>query len=290
VAISLDDGEVIKLVSGSDLYGYPTVNPDGSLLAWIQWSHPNMPWDSTELFLAAVQANGSLSAPQKIAGAGESITQPRWSPSGKLYYVSDRDNWWNIYNSDGEQLSLERAEFATPYWQFGMSCFDFIDSERMAGICSSNGRRIAGMLEEKSFSPLPSIYDNHYSACTHEGRLCTVASNKQCGPRIVAIEQNGDCEVLYNPSALALDEADISTPRTLYFDSGGAQVHAFYYPPCNGKFTKVEGEQPPLIAMCHGGPTDATDSSLSLQIQYWSSRGFAVVDINYRCSTGLGRE
>src|SRR6266567_1468740 len=198
VSVSLDgSGKSQVLVSGSDFYSSPRLSPDGSRLAWLTWNHPNMPWDSTELWVGNIGEDGSIVQSQRITGStNESIFQPEWSPDGILHFVSDKTGWWNLYRwQDGSAVALHEmeAEFGVPQWAFGYSTYAFVSS------------------------------------------------------------------------------------------------YALFYPPKNRDYTAPQGELPPLLVESHGGPTGMTYSELDLEIQYWTSRGIAVLDVNYGGSTGYGR-
>ena len=297
-AISLNSEHPIveKLVSGADFYAYPRLSPDQNKLCWIEWNHPNMPWDATQLWQATI-ANGELTEKTLVAGADNSsaIFQPHWSPDSTLYYVSDKNNWWNIYRLENGTaipvLEME-AEFATPLWQLGMTTFDFIDANTIACVWTDSGLWHSGFINITTGAL--TIADHQYSslqavAC-HQGSVYMVAGAAALANQIVGIDGSTQVTSVYAPSTLDVDQANIAQPESIWFPSGNnQQVHAFYYPPTSAQWVGQDNEQPLVIAMCHGGPTGATSSALNLKIQYWTNRGFAVVDINYRGSTGFGR-
>ena len=297
-AISLNSEHPIveKLVSGADFYAYPRLSPDQNKLCWIEWNHPNMPWDATQLWQATI-ANGELTEKTLVAGADNSsaIFQPHWSPDSTLYYVSDKNNWWNIYRlENGTAISVleMEAEFATPLWQLGMTTFDFIDANTIACVWTDSGLWHSGFINITTGAL--TIADHQYSslqavAC-HQGSVYMVAGAAALANQIVGIDGSTQVTSVYAPSTLDVDQANIAQPESIWFPSGNnQQVHAFYYPPTSAQWVGQDNEQPLVIAMCHGGPTGATSSALNLKIQYWTNRGFAVVDINYRGSTGFGR-
>ena len=296
-AINIATGAVSTLKSGADFYAYPRISPDNQQLCWIEWQHPNMPWDSTQLWCAQLTVDG-LSDLALIAGGdnNQAIFQPSWSPDNQLHYVSDKDNWWNIYTANGEPVLSKDAEFATPLWQFGMSTYDFIDANTIGCLWTDQGLWHSGFIDIATgqLSNTESQYSSLAAACCHQGRLYMVAGAAPLANQIVGIERygaNSKLTSVYAPSTLDLDSADIAQPEPLFFPSGnGEQVHAFFYPPTNAQYQGADNELPPVIALCHGGPTGATDSGLNLKIQYWTNRGFAIVDINYRGSTGFGRK
>ena len=301
-AISLSDAEsnIEKLVSGADFYAYPRISPNGQKLSWIEWYHPNMPWDATHLFTADLSDTGSLGNRTRVAGAdnNQAIFQPQWSPDNQLYFVSDKNDWWNIYRLDGDHatpiLEME-AEFATPLWQFGMSCYDFIDHQTIGCLYTQNGTWHCGLINTASgqLTTVECPYSSMQAMVCHQRAMYMVAGAAALPSELVEVSEAIDGRVqvkpIYSPATLTLDTANFSQPQSILFASGDTQVHAFYYPPTHPKYCGLDSEKPPLIALCHGGPTGATDSSLNLKLQYWTSRGFAVVDINYRGSTGFGR-
>ena len=295
--ISLITGDISVLVSGADFYAYPRLSPDQQQLCWIEWQHPNMPWDSTQLWSAKLQ-NGHLYEKTLVAGSGnnEAIFQPSWSPDNQLYYVSDKDNWWNIHRANGEPVLSKAAEFAMPLWQFGMSTYDFIDPNTIGCIWTEQGLWHSGFISITTgrLSVTESQFSSLESACCHQGQLLVVAGAAAIANQIIGIEPNSDKHnftAVYAPSSLDLTADDIAQPQSLFFPTGDNQLaHAFFYPPTNAQYQGLDNERPLVIALCHGGPTGATDSGLNLKIQYWTNRGFAVVDINYRGSTGFGRQ
>jgi dipeptidyl aminopeptidase/acylaminoacyl peptidase len=299
VSIAIGDGSLSTLVSGADFYAYPRISPDSKQLCWIEWQHPNMPWDSTQLWMANL-TDGALNNKTLMAGAdnNEAIFQPQWSPDNQLYFVSDKNNWWNIYRiENGSSLPVLEmdAEFATPLWQFGMSTYDFIDADSIACIWTAKGIWHSGFIDITSgrLNPIDCHYSSMQALTCHQNKLYIVAGAAALPSELISISPRAAVESIYSPATLALDPADLAEPQSILFSSGSdqdsQQVHAFYYPPTNGQYCGVEGELPPVIALCHGGPTGATDSGLNLKLQYWCNRGFAVVDINYRGSTGFGR-
>ena len=314
-AISLDNGNVIQLIEGADFYGYPCISPNQQCLCWIQWHHPNMPWDESQLWTAEITEIGALENLTQVAGKrAESIFQCRWSPDNYLYFVSDRNNWWNLYRyTDGDITPVleKEAEFATPYWQFGMSTFDFVDKDHIGCLWTENGIWHSGVITLSNYKSTKHNPGNHnltnreklsaalaksdipfsslLSACCHHGALFAVASSPTKPWQLIKIEPDSFTD-LYAPASLQIDTGYLSKPQSIQFETADQQqVQAFFYPPTHQSLCGEESELPPVITMCHGGPTGATDSALNLKIQFWTSRGFAVVDVNYRGSTGFGR-
>lgn len=296
IALNDDRASIKKLQSGADFYAYPRLSPDQTRLCWIQWSHPNMPWDSSELCLANLGQTG-MSKPRVIAGSqgDEAIFQPHWSPDNNLYFVSDKTNWWNIYRFDGSKnipvLALD-GEFATPLWQFGMATYDFIDTNTIACLWTDKGLWHSGFIDiaTAQLSPIISPYSSMHALTCHQGCLYTIAGAAALPNQLISIDQEAVITTIYAPATLDVETTNLAQPTSIFFPSGNHQmVHAFFYHPTSASYCGQANELPPVIVMCHGGPTGATDSGLNLKLQYWTSRGFAVVDINYRGSTGFGR-
>jgi dipeptidyl aminopeptidase/acylaminoacyl peptidase len=299
VSIDLNHSDRIQvLVSGSDFYASPRLNPDGSKLAWLSWNHPNMPWDGTELWVADVKEDGSLSSPQLIAGGPEeSIFQPEWSPDGILYFVSDRTNWWNLYRwEDGniEPMCEMAAEFGKPLWVFGMSTYTFVNGNSI--LCTYTTQGIWHLaqidLTTKQLEKIDTPYTEIGSLEVADGFVLMNAGSATEPNSIVELDlATGKTEILRRSTDIAIDSGYLSIPQSIEFPTeNGLTAHAFFYPPQNQDYIAPETEKPPLLVRSHGGPTAATSSIFNLRIQYWTSRGFAVLDVNYGGSTGYGRE
>jgi dipeptidyl aminopeptidase/acylaminoacyl peptidase len=289
-------GEV--LVSGNDFYSSPRVSPDGSRLAWLTWSHPNMPWDGCELWIGTFGEDGSIVKSERIAGGREeSIFQPEWSPDSVLYFVSDRSGWWNLHlvNSDGsvERLREMQAEFGMPQWGFGMSTYACESAERIVCAYIENGISQLALLDTrtKKFEPIVSPYTDIRFVRASPGYAVMRAGSPTEAAAIVRLDlETRTFKVLRRSSTLEIDTAYLSTPRAVEFPTeDGRTAHGFFYPPKNRDYSAPDGEQPPLLVESHGGPTAAAATALSLGIQYWTSRGIAVLDVNYGGSTGFGR-
>ena len=292
--------EPITLFSGSDFCSTPCLSPDGSVLAWLSWDHPNMPWDGSRLWSARFRQDGSLETPSLVAGGDrESIFQPHWSPDGVLYFVSDRTNWWNLYalrNGDIEPIAPMDAEFARPQWMFGTATYGFQSDRRIICSYTQGGvwRQAVIDLDSKNVEPWPAHYTEMYRGdlAVDSTQAVMVAGSPSEPYSIVRVDlDSGATSVLRRATSTAVDPAYLSTPEPIEFPTeNGATAHALYYPPKNGDFTPLAGELPPVLVKSHGGPAGAAGASLDLVIQYWTSRGFAVVDVNYGGSTGYGRE
>jgi dipeptidyl aminopeptidase/acylaminoacyl peptidase len=289
-------GEV--LVSGNDFYSSPRVSPDGSRLAWLTWNHPNMPWDGSELWVGTFGEDGSIVKSKRIAGGREeSIFQPEWSPDSTLYFVSDRSGWWNLHrvNSDGsvEPLREMQAEFGMPQWGFGMSTYACESAERIVCAYIENGISQLALLDTrtKKFEPIVSPYTDIRFVRASPGYAVMRAGSPTEAAAIVRLDlETRTFKVLRRSSTLEIDAAYLSTPRAVEFPTeDGRTAHGFFYPPKNRDYSAPDGERPPLLVESHGGPTAAAATALSLGIQYWTSRGIAVLDVNYGGSTGFGR-
>jgi dipeptidyl aminopeptidase/acylaminoacyl peptidase len=292
-------GEQQVLVSGYDFYSSPRLNRDRSQLAWLCWNHPNMPWDGTELWVADVQADGSLANQKLVAGGiDESIFQPEWSPEGELHFISDRTGWWNLYrwrNNKIEALCPMEAEFGLPQWVFGMSTYAFREDENNGIVCSyvEHGFSRLAILDTATgkLEKIETPYTRIDGICTEDDRAVFVAASPTEATSIVSFDlTTRTFETLRRSSDLTIDSGYVSRPRPIEFPTeNNLTAHAFFYAPCNQDFSALESEKPPLLVMIHGGPTAATSPTLRLGIQYWTSRGIAVLDVNYGGSTGYGR-
>ncbi len=290
----LTSGEV--LVKGPDFVASPRVNPDGTQLAWLAWDHPNMPWDGTSLMLADLGPSG-LANPRPVAGGpDESVFQPQWSPQGELHFVSDRSGWWNIYrlsdNAQAGALCPMSAEFGLPQWAFGMRTYGFLDDGRIAAAYTQDGVWRLGIIGTGgTVAPVRLAYTDISGIQLSGSKALFVGASATRPAAVICLHlDTGDQEVIKRSTELTIDPGYLSVPEPIsYPTAGGAVAHAFYYPPVNRDVAMPAGERPPLLVRSHGGPTGATSRSFNLSIQFWTSRGFAVLDVNYRGSTGYGR-
>jgi dipeptidyl aminopeptidase/acylaminoacyl peptidase len=290
-----DGGRV--LVSGNDFYASPRLSPDGTHLAWLTWNHPDMPWDATELWVAQVREDGTLWQARRVAGgAGESIFQPEWSPEGELHFASDRTGWWNLYRlrSGGAQaLHPMEAEFGRPQWQFGSSTYAFAAPHRIYCAYTQHGRwRLASLdTETGELTPIETAYTEIGDVRAADGYVVFVGGSPDAPTALVQLEAaTSRMEVLHRAGELELDRAYLSMPESLeYPTSDGQTAHALFYRPRNPVYQAPPTERPPLLVLSHGGPTSTAVTELQLPIQFWTSRGFAVLDVNYGGSTGYGR-
>ena len=298
-AVPTDGGEPEPLHRGFDFYAAPRVSPDGRRLAWICWNHPRMPWDATELWLADIASDGALHNARRIAGdarGDESILEPAWGLDGVLFCVSDASGWWNIQRWTGDALApvlAMEAEFGQPPWTFSSSCYAPLDADRLAVKYFLDGSRKIGVIDLASgrLREIETPFNSFgYDFAVSGNRLIVEAAAADSGAKIVAIDaDSGEIEILRQGAAPALDPACISEAEPISFPSaGGRTAHAYYYAPRNPAFQAPQGELPPLITFTHGGPTSRTEPGFSLAVQYWTTRGFGVVDVNYGGSTGYG--
>lgn len=301
VSIALDDsGSLHTLVAGNDFYSTPRLSPDGKRLCWLTWNHPNMPWDGSELWVGELDANGFISYASYVAGgANESIFQPTWSPDGTLYFASDRTGWWNLYRQKGDAIEAVypmEAEFGRPQWVFNSTTYGFASSERLICCYTKDGDHLASLdLTTGKLTEIELPYTLIGSLVVSPERVAFPAASPTERPIIAQYllqgpSATGKLEVLRHSSKTTIDERYFSRPQFIEFPTAnGETAYAYYYPPTNPDFQAPADELPPLLVEIHGGPTGATSNTLNLGKQYWTSRGFALLDVNYRGSAGFGR-
>jgi dipeptidyl aminopeptidase/acylaminoacyl peptidase len=298
VSVDIEGARPAKvLVSGRDFFAAPRVSPDGSRLSWLAWDHPDMPWDSTEVVVAEIDSEGVLGPPERVAGGnGESIFQPEWSPDGVLYFVSDRTGYWNLYRlREGhiEPLCESRAEFGLPAWVFGLSTYAFESSQRL--ICTFGEAGVWSLalvdMDTLEFTIFRTPYTDISRVRAAPGRVFFRGGSPSEPLSIVELDiVAGGTRVHRCSARLPSDASYLSIAEPISFPSeDGWTAHAFFYAPRNPDHEAPPGDRPPLIVRSHGGPTGAATGTLNVAIQFWTSRGFAVVDVNYRGSTGYGR-
>jgi len=298
VSIALDGGgHIEELVAGNDFYSTPRLSPDEAQLAWLTWKHPNMPWDGTELWVGDIVDGQVVSGRRVAGGPRESIFQPVWSPDGILHFVSDRSGWWNLYRlQDGAYQALypKDAEFGVPQWVFGLSTYGFASSDRIICRYGQHGNDHFASLDTTTgvltpfHLPYTVIGDVHVAS---KHVVFTGAAPDMPKAVIRLNLETSTTEVLRSSSTITLDSAYFSQPHGIEFPTEHEKTaYAFFYPPRNPDYVAPSDELPPLLVMSHGGPTSATTSAFDLDTQFWTSRGFAVLDVNYGGSTGYGRE
>ena len=297
VAIDLEAAGETVIAAGHDFFSTPRLSPDGTQLSWLCWDHPNMPWDGTELWLARLDEQGMTQDAQKVAGGRrESVFQPEWSPDGRLYFVSDRRGWWNLYRRGGrkdEAITERDAEFGSPQWSFDSRTYAFLPDGRILGSFTERGVWRMALIDpdRRTLYPLDLPVSPSVAPRIAGRNAYFVGSSPDQPSALFSLDlETLQLTPIRWTTELRIDAGYLSEPQPLEFRTeGGLTAHALYYAPKNKDFRGPAGAQPPLIVMSHGGPTSAAGSGLSLQKQYWTTRGFAVVDVNYGGSTGYGR-
>jgi dipeptidyl aminopeptidase/acylaminoacyl peptidase len=288
------------IASGNDFYAAPRLSPDGRQLAWLTWDHPNMPWVTTDLWVADVQDDGNIGTPRRVAGGpDEALFQPQWSPDGVLYFVSDRDSgWWNLYrerNGGIEPVLPMAAEFGAPQWNFNMSTYGFVSAERLVCTYVKDGIWRLGAVETRTgkLTPIATRCTDISQVRAGAGRVVFLGGSASEPQALIDLDLQTGTERVVRASAVVSDAVRpyVSTPEAIEFATTGNEVaHAFYYPPRSAAFTAPPDEKIPILVKTHGGPTAAASNTLSLSVQYWTSRGFGLLDVNYRGSSGYGRD
>jgi dipeptidyl aminopeptidase/acylaminoacyl peptidase len=288
-----------RLVSGNDFYSTPRLSPDGQRLAWLTWNHPDMPWVTTEAWVADLQPDGTVATARRIAGGpDESVLQPQWSPDGDLYFVSDRGSgWWNLYREhDGaiEPMTPMDAEFGQAHWNFGMSTYAFESAQRIVCCFVRDGVWQLAELDTrtKRLDPIAIPFTTLSQLRAGPGRAVFLGGSPSEALALVELDLGTGTHRVIRRSAVLGDglRPYISVAQPIAFPTeGGETAHALYYPPLSPRFSAPAGEKAPVLVKSHGGPTASTSSTLSLAVQYWTSRGIGVLDVNYRGSTGYGR-
>ncbi|CAO3691688.1 unnamed protein product [Umbelopsis ramanniana] len=297
------DQAVKVIAKGNDFYISPRLNPDSSKLAYITWNHPNMPWDFTQLNIANVSvSNGvQLSDDKCVVGdkIDESIMQPRYASDGTLYVMSDRSGFWNLYKYESEDIHLLLSqpfaqEFGGPTWNFGQSDYRPFQSDPTKLICKNKSSLAVLDVTAKTLTSLPSQFRGvpYLSTAIHNGQdfavFLAVSSNKPTSIVSYNVGEKKVAAYLEQSRLEPLDDAYISVSQEISFPTKLGDSYCFFYPPKNPEF---QGDGlPPLIVLSHGGPTASVDGSYNRNFLYWTSRGFAIADVNYGGSSGYGRE
>lgn len=301
VMLPTDGADEPRVIAGGrDFYASPRLDPDGSRLAWLSWDLPWMPWDGCELRVAELAPDGTLGEARRVAGAdgSESIWQPGWDQLGELHFVSDRTGWWNLYrerDGDVEGLHPMEAEFGWPHWVFGGATYGFLADGRIACLYSRDGVQHVAVLDPTTGEsvdldlPFTAIAFPYLAA---EGeRIAFIAGAASLPEQLVSLDfTSRSVDVLRESETVSLDPGYVAETRAIAFPTeGGLTAYAHFYAPANPEVTAPDGERPPVIVMCHGGPTGSRTNVFDLAKQFWTTRGFAVVDVNYGGSSGYGR-
>ncbi|MES1924138.1 prolyl oligopeptidase family serine peptidase [Salinisphaera sp. T31B1] len=302
--VALADGRRRSIACGHDFYASPRLSPAGDRLVWLAWQHPDMPWDATELWQASIDTDGTIGEPVRLWAPSVSLFAPVFDPDGRLYVVCDADDWWNLYReavptpasavSDDrvfEQLTHEAGEFGVPQWVFGQSTYAFTAQGRLYAMLTRDGRWELGEvdIDDGTFTRWPVAHDFFEHLHVLQEDVVVVAADAATPKSIVRVAADGCPTVLRAGDGLS-DVARLSEPRSLSWPTSDGEIaHGLFYPPSHDEWVGPADERPPLILKCHGGPTGATSTALDARIQYWTSRGYALLDVNYRGSTGYGR-
>ncbi len=297
-AVSLTDGTVSTLVGGHDFFANPRLDPSGSRLAWICWDRPEMPWDGTWLVVGDLAPDGGLTNERIVAGGPtEAVLDPVWAPDGSLLFLSDRTGWWNPYRwRDGreqvEAVAPMAADAGGPLWVFGLRWLGVDgDGTVVLVVRSDEGDQLHVVGPGGASRHVPLDATELGSLLVRDGAAVMMAGGPARASSLVRVDlDSGQAQELYTASPLTVDRAYLATPRLVDFPStGGRRAFAWYYPPTNPDAVAPPGELPPVVVMSHGGPTSSASTSLDLATQAFTSRGFAVVDVDYGGSTGHGR-
>ncbi|NOQ70240.1 MAG: prolyl oligopeptidase family serine peptidase [Gammaproteobacteria bacterium] len=313
VSIDVTTGQIITIEQGNDFYASPRLNSAADKLCWQSWNHPNMPWDGNQLYIANINHQGQIIDRTHIAGADDiSVFQPQWSPDDILYFISDDSGWWHLYryhdtgpSSQIEQLTRGEKEFGLPQWVFAQSTYAFINNRQILCCYQSQGKSVLASLSlagQATLTPITMPWQEYSSITsaknmTGANRVCFIAASKHSFPQLISatVHNNETCtlttSVVKTSCQLPIAKKHYSKAQTINFTNRHKQkVYANYYPAINPAYHAKNNELPPLIVICHGGPTGQTNTALDPKKQFWTSRGFALLDVNYSGSTGYGRE
>ena len=289
--------DAVHIAAGNDFYSSPRLSPDGKQLAWLTWNHPDMPWVSTELWVAELDDECRVRASRRVAGgSAESICQPEWGPRGEIYFTSDRTDWWNLYRARGETvepLCRQASEFGGPQWLFGMTYYGVLDAYELVCLSTQAGNTKLSKLQLGSgrLEPVELLYTQLSDLVVNGRRAALIAASPTLSQRVLIVDLvTGAQEVVKASTDTHIDPGHFSIPQMVEFPTeNGLTAHAIHYGPKNRDFTAPPGMKPPLVVHVHGGPTSSCKPTFDLEIQYLTSRGFAYIDVNYGGSTSYGR-
>lgn len=308
VGIDINSLTLSTIETGNDFYASPRLNSSSDKLCWQSWNHPNMPWDGNQLWLSELDNNGSVRNKKHIAGSDDiSIFQPQWSPDDTLYFISDTTGWWHLYRylsteekTEVQQLTEGEKEFGLPQWVFSQSSYAFIDSTSLVCCYQTDGEKKLASLslaDEITLKGMPTPWKDFSSLRAQGNRVAFIAASDICFPQLVLGTMTDDSDNILSSSIiktscqLPLSDEHYSKALTIKFLNRHQQtVYANYYPPQNPAYQGNKNSSPPLIVICHGGPTGQNSVALDPKKQFWTSRGFALLDVNYSGSTGYGRD
>lgn len=298
VLLSADGSDSPRVIAEDhDFFDAPTLSNDGERLAWISWDHPQMPWDGTELHEAQLSPSLTVTSERAVCGGlQESVVQPRYGVNGMLYYISDRTGWWNLYaDAPGGSIALaaRSAEFADVAWHFGASSYQPCDDGSIIITWAEHGSSHLGVIAvDGELTEVPLDWTVIGVIKSKNGVVLAIAGSAVEPVSIVEIElASGRSSVLRASQLTSVDSGYFSVPQSIEFPTeNNLSAYAFYYPPTNRDFSAPDGDLPPLIVSSHGGPTASCSALFDYWTQYWTSRGFAVVDVNYGGSGGYGRD
>jgi len=295
VRIDPETQEVEVLVTGRDFYAHPRPSSDGTKLLWLEWDHPNMPWDGTVLKTGSIEGQEVIDVAEVAGGPDESIFQPEWAPDGSIVFASDRSGWWNLHRFEGGVTSpilSTEADFGVPAWIFGSTTFGLLSEGRILTAFWEGGVNHLGVVDrDGSLRRLP----NHLTGIAFlvtdgESRAWLVGHGPTAPSSVYELDIDTGALSVVRANPIPADTGYIPSPRIVTFPTSDGEVaHGVYYPPTNPDFDGLDGERPPLIVKVHGGPTSHVFPSLRPSFLYWTTRGFGLVDVNYRGSTGYGR-
>ncbi|MBL4711811.1 MAG: S9 family peptidase [Gammaproteobacteria bacterium] len=306
VSIDMSNGEITTIEQGDDFYASPRLSVDSNQLCWQSWNNPNMPWNGNILWLADIDNTGLPVNKKHIAGADNiSVFQPQWSPDNILYFIADDTDWWHLYRHNrsvtNEQLTIGEKEFGLPQWVFGQSSYAFINEDNIVCSYQENGQATLALLslsEKPTLTKIATTWTHFAAIRTNNKSLCFIAASSESFPQLISAPLTDkqcsslelDCTVIKSSCQLPVSNKYYSTARHITFTNRHQQqVHANYYPPTNPRITtNTEEKAAPLIVICHGGPTGQSGIALDPKKQFWTSRGFALLDVNYSGSTGYG--
>ena len=294
-----EPGRVTELAGGRDFYASPRLSPDGGQLAFLAWDLPDMPWDGAALYAARIRDDGTLRRPRHVAGgSGTAAFQPEWGPDGRLYFAWDDTGWGCLYRWDGERTALvdrsPRAELWRAQWAFGMRCFALHPDGRFAAVYLERGLPLLrqGLLSNKqrvSYRALQTEAARVDDPVAADSSFAVLASPPVAMPAVMRLGR-GDLHPLGPTPAAEIEATCISRGQVCAFrNTRREQVFGIHYTPTNPHYQGPRGALPPALVLAHGGPTSMTDAGLKMRVQYYTSRGFAVLDVNYGGSTGFGR-